>query len=271
MFKAVSLFGRKKTTRPFKDYYVEWIETLKNTLLPLLRQSMSSVYLSRRLLSAHVEMIHRHFQAYFDALDLAASHDVAQLLYPDWRNPIEKPFLWLGDFHPYIYINLLRSFLDGDDDSDDGDSGGGGIQIGEGCELFDRPWNVVMAWKSPSRVLMARIDQIERGLRLLVPALVVRVRDVQAGFVARVAVDWGEGEKEGVKERLGEAMRAQMEEMRGVFVDANRLRRSVLAEIMAAINVHQAAVFLEGLAQFLVGFWDHELLGEFKRCKMPIN
>ncbi|KAA8522261.1 hypothetical protein F0562_012934 [Nyssa sinensis] len=267
MLKAVSLFGRKKTSRPFKDYYAEWIETLENTLLPLLRRSMSLNSLSPNLLVTHVEMIHHHFQAYYDALDLAASDDVAQLLYPEWRNSLEKPFLWLGDFHPYLFTNLLRSFLD-DDDADDCD-----IEIGECCELFNRPWHVVMAWKSPSKTLTTQIEQIECGLRLMVPALAARARNAQAGFVDRVAVHWArcEGRKEGVKAAIAEDLMAQIDEMMSVFVDANRLRRSVLAEIMAATNVYQGALFLEELAQFLVGFRDLELLGEFERCKVPVN
>ncbi|KMS96159.1 hypothetical protein BVRB_001650 [Beta vulgaris subsp. vulgaris] len=57
--------------------------------------------------------------SYFAALDLASNGNVSQLLFPDWRNPIEKPFLWLGDFHLYIFTNLLRSFFDDDDDDDD--------------------------------------------------------------------------------------------------------------------------------------------------------
>ena len=71
-----------------------------------------------------IETIHRHFQSYYETLDIAASNNVAQLLYPDWRNPLEKPFLWLGDLHPYLFTNLLRSFLDdtSEDDEDDADS-----------------------------------------------------------------------------------------------------------------------------------------------------
>ncbi|XP_034674464.1 protein INAPERTURATE POLLEN1-like [Vitis riparia] len=89
--------------------------------------------------------------------DLAASNDVAQLLYPEWRNFLEKPFLWLGDFHPYLFTNLLRSFLDdGDDDDDDGDH-----EVGETCSFCDTPWQILMAWKNPSETLMAWIEQIE--------------------------------------------------------------------------------------------------------------
>ncbi|KAJ9706840.1 hypothetical protein PVL29_002016 [Vitis rotundifolia] len=201
--------------------------------------------------------------------DLAASNDVAQLLYPKWRNSLEKPFLWLGDFHPYLFTNLLRSFLDdGDDDDDDGDH-----EVGETCSFCDTPWQILMAWKNPSETLMARIEQIECALRLMVPALVARVRNAHLGLFDRVAADWGlfEGKREGAKAAIGKTVMGQMDEMLGVFLDANRLRKSVHAEIFGETNVYQAALFLEGLAQFFVGFRDHELLSEFERCTVPIN
>jgi hypothetical protein len=66
-------------------------------------------------------------------------------------------------------------------------------------------------------------------------------------------------------------MKAEMEELVTVFLHANRLRRSVISDIVAALNVYQGALFLEGLAQFLVGFQDKNLLREFERCKTPIS
>ncbi|XP_052171147.1 protein INAPERTURATE POLLEN1 [Diospyros lotus] len=266
MFKAVSLFSRKKTPRrPFKDFYAEWIDTLKNTLLPPLRRSMSwSASPSAYLLPAYVDMIHRHLQSYYDALDVAASDDVAQLLFPDWRNSLEKPFLWLGDLHPCLFTNLVRSFLESKDSD---------VDVAEPSHLFDKPWEIVMAWKNPTEALIKRIDEIERGLRLMVPALVARGRAAQALLAGRVGAEWGrcEGRKEAAKAAVGEAVKAEMEEMASVFVDANRVRRSVLADIVSATSIYQAALFLEGLSQFLVGFRDRELLAEFERCKTPLN
>lgn len=270
-----TLFRRKKTTtRPFKDFYSEWIKTLKHTLLPLLRRSLSSTSpSSATLLSKHIEMIHHHFQFYYDALDAAASNDVAQLLYPDWRSSLEKPFLWLGDLHPYLFAKLLRSFLDDTDDEidgcDDGDDNGSVVHVGDISEILDQNWHVVTAWNSPSKTLITRIDEIERGLRLIVPALAARGRHAQAVFVAKVGEGWEKNE--GDKGPVAEAVEAQMEEMVSVFVDANRIRRSVLSEIISVTTVYQAAFFLEGLAQFLVGFRDQKLLSEFKRCKFPVD
>ncbi|XP_009786516.1 protein INAPERTURATE POLLEN1 [Nicotiana sylvestris] len=268
MFKAIALFGFKKSSKPFKEYYSKWFKTLKNVHLPQLRHAMSSSSTAGPiLLASHVEVMHRHILNYYEALDLAAANDVAQVLFPDWRNPLEKPFLLLGDLHPYLFINLLRSFLGDDSESE--------FESEFNPEIFDKQlnWHVVMAWKSPSKKLTTRVDQIECGLRLMVPALVARARDAQAAFVEKVAGEWGrfEGKKEEMKGVVVEAAAAEMEELVGVFVDANRLRRSVLSDILSVTDVYQAAVFLEGLAQFLVGLRNRELVRQFEKCSLELQ
>lgn len=129
-----------------------------------------------------------------------------------------------------------------------------------------------MAWKSPSKRLTNRVDQIECGLRLMVPALSARARDAQAAFVEKLAIEWGkcEGLKEEMKGVIAESAAAEMEELVGVFVDANRLRRSVISDILSVTDVNQAAVFLEALAQFLVGFRNRELLSKFDKCSLEL-
>ncbi|KAG9145065.1 hypothetical protein Leryth_018363 [Lithospermum erythrorhizon] len=278
-------FGRKKTSRPFKDYYNEWFNSLEKTLLPQLQNVMLTDPISPSQLSIHVTTMQQHFQAYYNALDVAASDDIAQVLYPEWRNSLEKPFIWMGDLHPYLLTNLLRSFLDveeeaehyyldtnehdhNDDGGVKGDDGEGVIKIGKDSEFCVRPYEVAMAYRSPSKTLSTRVEQIECGLRLMVPALVVRARNVQAAFVERVGGEWEGGKRDEAKAVIGEAMVAEMEELAGVFLDANRLRRSVFSDILSVTNVYQAAVFLEGLAQFLVGFKNNTLLREFDKCKL---
>ncbi|KAK6935215.1 Transcription factor TGA like domain [Dillenia turbinata] len=153
-------------------------------------------------------MIHHHCPAYYQALDLATENDVAQLLFPGWRNSLEKPFLFIGDFHPYLFTNLLRSFLKDPDDSE------------EQYDFVNKPYRFAAAWRNASKNLMVKIEQIERGLRLMVPEL-NRVRVLQGEFLERVAIEW-------------------------------------------------AALFLEALSQFLVGFRDSDLVSEFETCKMPL-
>lgn len=121
-----------------------------------------------------------------------------------------------------------------------------------------------MAWRDVSKGLMSRVEQIECGLRLMVPALTDRVKKVQGSFVGRIAENCV-GKKEGLRVVVEEAMKEEMDELVTVFMDANRLRKSVITEIVGFLTVYQAALFLEALAQFLVGFRDSNLLAEFKR------
>ncbi|KAK1433601.1 hypothetical protein QVD17_10513 [Tagetes erecta] len=119
-----------------------------------------------------------------------------QILFPSGhRNSIELPFLWLGDLHPYVFTNLIRSYLQQDEsncsqieqENDEvEETGDDEIEVGECCEFLKKQWPLMNAWKMQSRKLMMRIDQIERGLRLMVPALMNRVRKAQAGFVQKV-------------------------------------------------------------------------------------
>ncbi|KAI3468904.1 hypothetical protein Pfo_025567 [Paulownia fortunei] len=270
MFKS-ALFGRKKTTtRPFIEFYNNWFTTLATTLLPQLRRTLSSFSVSPALLSIQVDGMHHHFHSYYVALDQAAAADVAQCLYPEWRNSLEKPFLWLGDLHPYLFTNLLRSFLDDQESSqEDNDDFLEYDTTTTTTMSLHKPWHVAVAWRSPSKALTTRVDQIECGLRLMVPALAARARQVQAKLVKNVGADWGS--KEGVKAAVGEAMAEEMDELVGVVVDANRLRRSVLADVLSVTSVYQAALFFEAVAQFLVGFRDEKLLREFDECEKAIN
>lgn len=254
MLKSVILKRKKAagTSKPFEIFYNEWFTTLADTLLPQLRHAISSVSTSPVLLSAQVDSMHHHLRSYYENMDLAAVEDVAQCLYPQWRNSLEKPFLWLADLHPYLFTNLLRSFLD-DQESEDGDVLDTIQEIRESREFLDERWHVAVAWRSPSKALTTRVDEIECGLRLMVPALAARARHAQ------------------MKAAVEEALAAEMEELVGVVVDANRLRKSVLADILSVTSVYQAAMFLEAFAEFLVGFKDEKLLKEFDKCKMGFN
>ena len=87
-------------------------------------------------------------------------------------------------------------------------------------------------------------------------------------------VDWvafEEQSDEGPKGVIGEAMKEEMDDMVSVFVDATRLRKGVIVEIVGSLSVHQAALFVEGLGQFLFALRDREILGKFNRCKIPIS
>ncbi|KAL1326158.1 hypothetical protein HN51_036196 [Arachis hypogaea] len=276
MLKAVApLFNRhnnRHSSRPFKDYYNEWFSTLKHNLLPLLRRSISGDSLT--VLSTHVELIHQHFHSFYYTLDSAATSDPSLLLNQDWRNSLEKPLLWLGDLTPFLFTNLARSFLDEFQDSDSNPSSNPNPNpnyssspplipdLRESFDPYDRPWQVAMAWRNASEALTTRMDQIECGLRVIVPTLTERMRCAEATFVDRVVNDWFRcrDSKGAAMVAVGADVKAHMEEVVSVFLYANRLRRSVLVDIISATTVYQAALFLEALAQFLIGFRNHDLL-----------
>ncbi|KAK7304025.1 hypothetical protein RJT34_15016 [Clitoria ternatea] len=256
MLRALS---RQKQGRPFKEYYTEWFNTLKNTLLPLLRTSIAG---DSPILSTHVELLHQHFQSYYLALDDAATHNPTQLLSQDWRTPLELPLLWLADLHPFLFTNLARSFLHEDDDDDNDNQ-----EDDQQPLITHRPWQVSFAWRSPSESLTARMDQIECGLRVIVPTLTDRYKRAENAFVDRVVGDWFRcrARKGAARGAVADNVKGHMEELVSVFLYANRLRRSVLVDIISATTVYQAALFLEGLAQFLVGFRDHDFVHEVHR------
>ncbi|KAL9242890.1 hypothetical protein vseg_016847 [Gypsophila vaccaria] len=247
-----SIINHFKNTRSFKDFYIDWITTLQTTLLPHLTHSLSASSSTPDpvLLSTHVHLLLAHFNTYFSALDTASNHDVSQLIYPSWRNDVEKPFLWLGDFHPYIFTNLLRSFLEYDD-SDDNDNG------------FDpSPSNTCSnPWRNLDRSLGHKVEHIECGLRLMVPAIGKRAREAQCRLIGRMGSGFEAGEV------VGEVV----EEMTCVFLDANRLRKSVLSDIVGVLTVNQAAYFLHGLVKFYVGFRDPNLIHRFQNSSLSID
>nr|ATZ76630.1 INP1 [Matthiola incana] len=259
-----SLFSRKKPSRRFNEFYADWSKTLAENCLPGLRQALSSAA-PAAVLSSNVDVVLRHLVSYYETLDLAADpNTIAYLLFPSWRNSLELPFLFLGDIHPYLLTNLLRSFIDRENrDPDDDDSPELALDL-------DHPW------KDPSDDLVTRIGQIECTMRLMVPVLQDRMRKAQRGFVARVSENWvssyrsREGRKmKPVTATAASAAVEEMEELVSIFVDANRLRKSVITDVVGATSEHQAALFLEGLCQFLVGFKDQFLLQDFELLSLP--
>ncbi|CAA6668005.1 unnamed protein product [Spirodela intermedia] len=205
---------------------------------PSVTQVAGAMVPSSRLLSVQVQSVHHHFQAYFQALDGAATQDVSQILCPSWRNAVERPFLWFGDLHPSIFVNLLRSFLL----RSHGQGGG-----------------------SPPQRHLATIREIECRLRRRVPQIVQLHRHVQASFMERAASEFKEhGE---VSEEAAAAMAA---ELAGLFFQANRLRKSVLEDILEVLDVCQAAAFLEALCQLVLRLREEKLLLQFHSCRAPL-
>ncbi|KAK7411815.1 hypothetical protein VNO78_03256 [Psophocarpus tetragonolobus] len=258
MLKAVApLLSRQKQGRPFKEYYGEWLSTLKNNLLPQLRRSIGGE--SQTILSSHVEMVHQHFQSYYHALDEATTSEPSQVLTQEWRNSVEKPLLWLGDLHPFLFTQLARSLLH-EASSPDQDS----LLL----PLSDRPWQVALAWRNPSESLTSRMDQIDCGLRSIVPAVSERLHRADRSFLDRVVPHWFPSRgRHASKVALADDVKAHTEDLVSVLLYANRLRRNVLLDIISATTVYQAALFLEALSQFLIAFRDHDLVNAVEHSK----
>lgn len=125
-----------------------------------------------------------------------------------------------------------------------------------------------MAWKNSDNSLGHKVEQMECTLRLMVPSIVARARDAQGALVDKLAVGWSNG---GGNLKVDDVVGEVVDELTCVFLDANRLRRSVLADIMGSLNVYQAALYLERLAKFYVGFRDSKLLSQFKKSKLPLD
>uniref|UniRef100_A0A0Q3VVN4 DOG1 domain-containing protein n=1 Tax=Setaria italica TaxID=4555 RepID=A0A0Q3VVN4_SETIT len=107
---------------------------------------------------------------------------------------------------------------------------------------------------SPSPRLLAAADRVDRRIRAAVPAVSDRLRRAQKAFV--------------VAEVAGTAdVEAFLEELKGVALAANRLRRGVLSELVAAAGGYQAALYLEALSRFVLSMHDPEVLRRFDQCR----
>uniref|UniRef100_A0A0D9VJ55 DOG1 domain-containing protein n=1 Tax=Leersia perrieri TaxID=77586 RepID=A0A0D9VJ55_9ORYZ len=107
---------------------------------------------------------------------------------------------------------------------------------------------------SPSPRLLAAADRVDRRIRATVPAVSDRLRRAQEGFIA--------AEVSGAAD-----VEAFLEELKVVALDANRLRRGVLSELLAAAGGYQAALFLEVLSRFVLSLHDPEVLRRFDQCR----
>ncbi|KAL6558609.1 hypothetical protein OROMI_018959 [Orobanche minor] len=97
------------------------------------------------------------------------------------RRPLRRPLPLPGlAQRPREALPLVRRPppLDDQDSSSDEEERGG--------EPLDQLWPVAAAWRSPSKVLTMRVDQIECGLRLMVPALAARGRQAQEKLIRDV-------------------------------------------------------------------------------------
>jgi hypothetical protein len=67
----------------------------------------------------------------------------------------------------------------------------------------------------------------------------------------------------------GADVKAFLEELKAVALEANRLRRGVLSELVATAGGYQAALFLEALSRFVLSMHVSEMLRRFDQCRPP--
>lgn len=107
---------------------------------------------------------------------------------------------------------------------------------------------------SPSPRLLAAADRVDRRIRAAVPAVSDHLRRAQEAFISAEVAGAADVE-------------AFLEGVKGVALEANRLRRGVLSELVAAAGGYQAALFLEALSRFVLSMHDSEVLRRFDQCR----
>ncbi|KAI3931082.1 hypothetical protein MKW92_011418 [Papaver armeniacum] len=111
-----------------------------------------------------------------------------------------------------------------------------------------------LVWKYPSKNLITKVEEMEcGGSRLILPGVMNRYKILQSGYIDKVVNDWihSTGKNEILKA------------ISGVVLEKN----NILMDIISATNVYQPALYLQGLAQFFLGFSDVE----FEQCNIPLT
>lgn len=121
--------------------------------------------LCREGLEAQVEALSLHFESHYDALDRAARQDALQVLTPAWRTPLEKSYLWIGDWHPALFINLFHGlvahYLD---------------RLSLEPATSEKNYSRKAGLAYASEDLLNKVENIKMVLRTMVPALFHRMR-----------------------------------------------------------------------------------------------
>lgn len=255
----------------FQDYYLQWVQKLKK-LHSQLKEALQCDDVIR--VEAQVEALRLHFESHYDALDRAARQDVLQVLTPAWRTPLEKPYLWIGDWHPALFINLFHGLVAHYLDRLS-------LEPATSEKNYYRRGGLAYA----SEDLLNKVENIRMVLRTMVPALFHRMRRVQLGLGGPIAKDWllallrdGQESSPGSSRRedqdavaaLESGFTAQIRELTEIFLDANQLRKNIFSEIVNAADVYQAAQYLQGLVQFQISLRDPDLEKALKCSKLLI-
>ncbi|KAF8118499.1 hypothetical protein N665_0005s0256 [Sinapis alba] len=228
------LFRRNRPFNQLDGFYTEWSEHLTKNCIPLFRDFPPSVANNGAVVSDLI--------SYYDTIDhYANKHTIFYFLFPSWHvNSLETSILFLGDIHPHLFITLIQSFRDP-----------------------SRNHSHLAAWKHVAFPLNHYIDDIKNEVNSSVFRLLGEMREAQERFNQRFSDNWvssfhSQRGRQSVTVMDTAASVTLCEEFVRIFREANQLRKNTISNIVEVSNVNQAALFLEGVCEFLAGF-KHQL------------
>ncbi|KAF8048972.1 hypothetical protein N665_2338s0001 [Sinapis alba] len=228
------LFRRNRPFHQLDGFYTEWSEHLTKNCIPLFRDFPPSAANNGAVVSDLI--------SYYDTIDhYANKHTIFYFLFPSWHvNSLETSILFLGDIHPHLFISLIQSFRDP-----------------------SRNHIHLTAWKDVAFPLNHYIDDIKNEVNSSVFRLLGEMREAQERFNQRFSDNWvssfhSQRGRQSVTVMDTAASVTLCEEFVRIFREANQLRKNTITNIVEVSNVNQAALFLEGVCEFLAGF-KHQL------------
>ncbi|CAH8359585.1 unnamed protein product [Eruca vesicaria subsp. sativa] len=228
---AGDLFRRNRPFHQLDGLYTEWSEHLTNHCLPLFRQSQPS--------AANNAVVLRDLISYYDTIDHYANrYTIFHFLFPSWHvNSPETSILFLGDIHPYLFTTLIQSFIESN----------------------------LGAWKDQSLGMKIHMGQIKEEINITVFRLLHEMKETQERFMKCFSDNWvsafhSQRLRPSVTVMETAASVKLDEEFVRIFREANQLRKNTITNIVDVSDVNQAALFLEGVCEFLAGFRHQVLL-----------
>ncbi|CAA7060081.1 unnamed protein product [Microthlaspi erraticum] len=226
----------------FHDFYGVWSKTVTETCLPLFSSADPASELSTR-----ITFILCSLQWYYETLNAYAKEDsktITNLLFPSWRDSLEKPILFLGDIHPFLLTNILRSLIN---------------RVNQ-----DAGKNPATS-EDPYVELLKKTEELEGEIESSVSHLLDRMSKAQIRYAARFSDNWvssyDSSQWRTVMEMTAASMAKEeiMKELVGIFVDANLLRMKLIKDIVDATSgqiLMLASLFLESVCRIFYGFKD---------------
>ncbi|CAN8325598.1 unnamed protein product [Cochlearia groenlandica] len=224
------------------ELYATWSKTLTEICLPLLRHSLSAA-------SANITTVLRHIDSYYDDLDgYADPNTILYILFPPRRSSLEMPLLFLGDIDPRFLTCVIASLLNRYDQEDP-----------------HEPYPDLTNFRQAE----TRIHEIKTEISRHVDHLLKRAREANESYVEIVSESWMLAQPRRRRRTVMETVLASdpaakgvmMKELVSVFVDANRLRKRVIHEIVdSTTSANQKTLFLASLCEFLASFNDQHTI-----------